>query len=512
MKIGLKDSDGLIIITNMSNIIRFTLDNERITLLLLENGRVCMLRKGNATYSGSPPSWNSLVEWSDANSVHGKGLEAAYEEILPRTVDEKVKSLIVFMRKNAMSPNLYCNFRKAKTDYLFVKTEDDLVPLYVSANGLLKYKERTGYTFKSVSLVEPDIWLLDKTDTLIHFGEWGVTLNVVEEKDEALTCEVDAEGNLCWLHPIYRWVSEKDGDIIPDWLKKMVEKHPKFRGWMISNTIDEPPSTTCCPTVCDVSGTYLSFSHYMDNPANWPFCDRPTGWSTYVNNYCTIPYSSTQHPTYDYSTIRYTSTTKSPYYDYDNLNSWQNTAYATSYGYASPKVTSPNSNNTFLISDLKRKLNRIVELNNEQYRIINDVKAMLDCLPNSVCDSVSTCYQTNFYGRPAYSTYISSTIFFNKSTLSTVNTPYFSNVFENINFPNISASTYTSSTGTSTYTLSTGTSTYTSSFVAPSYTSTIGALTYTSTIGAASTIISPLAEPSTISVKSIEASACCTVA
>ena len=87
-----------------------------------------MLRNGENTYRGSPPTWESILHWSNEWSTDDRGLEAAYNEILPSSIDTSVKNLIIFMKKNKMSPNFY-----AKADYLFVKTADDLVPLYVSS-------------------------------------------------------------------------------------------------------------------------------------------------------------------------------------------------------------------------------------------------------------------------------------------------------------------------------------------------------------------------------------------
>ena len=451
----------------MSQIIRFTLDYKNITLLLHTNGSVSMLRNGDTTYSGSPPTWNSLVEWSDDWSNDDRALEAAYTEILPNTIDVNVKNLIIFMKKNNVELNLSYASRKSKTDYLFVKTEDDLVPLYVSCKGLLKYKEKVGYTLAAVGLSEPDIWLLDKTDTLIRYGGLAIEMNVVE--DEALKWEVDAEGTYRWLHPIYRWVTEKDASIIPEWLKKMVESHPKFRGWFGVNTIMDPPSTTCCPYVSDVSGSFLSFSSnytsdcvsvcgFQDNSGNCVKCDisgnLKLGWSTYSNGNSTFTYSTTtQNPGYnyykDYSWLNRSAqvTTNSPYYDYDNLNSWQSQACLRNKNNAiyRPCTTSPPlSKCDGVIQEIKWKLDRITELNNEQNRLVNEVKYKLNNLPNAVMDySCASTFSTN-----TYSTNVSSFMKFDRPTCSTnvssflkIDGPnYSTNVssFQNIDLPSVS--------------------------------------------------------------------------
>ena len=558
----------------MGEVIRFTLDAKKITLLLHNNGSVSMLRNGENTYRGSPPTWDSILHWSNEWSTDDRALEAAYNVILPSSIDVSVKSLIIFMKKNNMSTNFY-----AKTDYLFVKTADDLVPLYVSSEGLVKYIKKVGYSFASVGLTEPEIWLLDKTDTLIRVGELDIGLNVVEE--EALRWESDTEGTYRWLHPIYRWVTEKDADIIPEWLKKMVEKHPKFRGWIVSNTFEEdPPSTTCCPelmfynttsclpdimfsntTAClpdysqfacrdnsgnrvtsaccyykDISGCLykdnsgnrvtsacssnkdISGCLYKDNSGNrvtsasssnrdisgnlntscsWNhpnYVDvntysgyfdsdrniRPT-WSTrgegstYTHRNSTFAYSTTtQNPHYNYNWSP--STTQNPYngriqptpchyYDYDNLNSWQNQTFANNNSnmiYQHFTTASPESAYTNLIADVKRIVDRVALLQNEQFRLINDVKCKLNLLPNAVMVLPSYCHQQNVstnvssfmtFSSPNYSTNVSSLstlgstnissfLKFSSPTLSTVNSGV-----DNISQSTIAASTISVKSG-----------------------------------------------------------------
>ena len=523
----------------MSQIIRFTLDYKNITLLFHTNGSVSMLRNGDTTYSGSPPTWNSLVDWSDDWSNDDRALMAAYTEILPNTIDANVKNVIIFMKKNHVEPNLSYASRKAKTDYLFVKTADDLVPLYVSCDGLLKYKEKSGYNFAAVGLSEPDIWLLDKTDTLIRYGGLAIEMNVVE--DEALKWEVDEQGTYRWLHPIYRWVTEKDAHIIPEWLKKMVESHPKFRGWLGVNTIMDPPSTTCCPDIsgaytCDVSGSFLSFSNkyvsafysvcdykdisgtcvnsvcdnsgtcvntvcdykdisgtcvnsVCDNSGN---CVNSTisgnlnpGWSTYSNGNSTFTYSTTtQSPDYDYYNDRLNrtgnNTTGNPYYDYDNLNSWQNKAYLRNSNYMIYTTVPPVTKYDTVIREIKRKLDKITELSNEQNRLVIDVKYKLNNLPNAVMDyscasTFSTCstnvssflkfdspnFSTNVssfkFDGPNYSTNVSSFLKFDGPNYST-NVSSFLNVdlpsVSTINGPSIS--TLTGNKNLSTMTVGSG--------------------------------------------------------
>ena len=484
----------------MSEVIRFTLDAKKITLLLHNNGSVSMLRNGENTYRGSPPTWESILHWSNEWSTDDRGLEAAYNEILPSSIDTSVKNLIIFMKKNKMSPNFY-----AKADYLFVKTADDLVPLYVSSEGLVKYMKKVGYSFASVGLTEPELWLLDKTDTLIRVGELDIGLNVVE--DEALTWESDTEGTYRWLHPIYRWVTEKDLDIIPEWLKKMVEKHPKFRGWIVTNKLEEePPSTTCCPeltfsntTAClphasqfayrdnsgnrvasaccfkDNSGNRLSCSSYKDisgcayndnsgnhvtsacssykdisgvNTANYldvntyssyfdnnkntrPNCSTTRQESTYTNNNSTFSYSiTTQNPNYIYNQPGRTGygTTRAPYYDYDNLNSWQNQAYlSNSVNIYQPYTTVPPvSSYTNIIADVKKIVDRVAILQNEQFRLINDVKCKLNLLPNAVMDIPSYSFQKNLGTNTSSFSTLGSTNVSSFSTFGSTNVSSFS--------------------------------------------------------------------------------------
>jgi hypothetical protein len=275
------------------------------------------------------------------NSLDGRGLEAAYSELLPKTIDAKVKSLIIFMIKHDIQPNFYA---KAKPDCLFVKTEDDLVPLFVSFAGKLKYKGLTGYNFQSVGLVSPEIWLLDKTDTLIPVSQEGVTLNIVEEKDESLKYEVNKDGSLRWLLPTGCWVSEHDGDLIPDWLRKMVEKQPEFRGW---NTIIKPI----------ISENYLIFSK-----DNFPSKIKPV--STYTYN----------EPAYISTYTQYNNA-----YDYDNSKNWRG-----------PFISS------IKVPDLKLKIDRLLESNNEQYRLINELKNTIISMPNMVCDNTVSSYSPTY--------------------------------------------------------------------------------------------------------------------
>lgn len=463
----------------MSQIIRFTLDYKNITLLFHTNGCVSMLRNGDTTYSGSPPTWNSLVDWSDDWSNDDRALIAVYTEILPNTIDANVKNVIIFMKKNHVEPNLSNASRKAKTDYLFVKTNDDLVPLYVSCAGLLKYNEKVGNNFAAVGLSDPDIWLLDNTDTLIRFGGLVIEMNVVEDEalkwdvveDEALKWGVDTEGTYRWLHPIYRWVTEKDGNIIPEWLKKMVENHPKFRGWVGRNTIEGPPSTTCCPYTSDVSGSFLSFSSnytsacvVKDISGNSDISGNfNPGWSTYSNGTSTFTYSTTQSPGYhyysDYNRFNRSGnvTTGNPYYDYDNLNSWQSHACLRNSNntvYQPYSTVPPSTNSNTVIREIKWKLDRITELNNEQNRLVNEVKYKLNNLPNAVMDysCASTYSNTNVSSfLKFHSTNVSSFLKFispqstNVSSFLKFDSPQSTNVSSFLKFDGPSYSTNVSS-------------------------------------------------------------------
>jgi hypothetical protein len=224
----------------MSNIIRFVNKGLRITLLILDNGSVCQLRKGDETFRHTPPAWDSLSEWADGDLAT---LKSVYSQILSVS-DDEILNLIALLKKHKLELNLYGNNTKAKIDYLYVKTTDgELVPLYVSYKGLVSYKGTVGASFKSVGLTNPDFWINDISGTLINISQnSAVNLNTVIE-EEPLVWEQDSQGLMRWCHPIFRWFTENDGDVLPDWLKRLVEAHPKFRGWA---TV---PPTTASPYV-----------------------------------------------------------------------------------------------------------------------------------------------------------------------------------------------------------------------------------------------------------------------
>ena len=224
----------------MSNIIRFVNKGLRITLLILDNGSVCQLRKGDETFRHTPPAWDSLSEWADGDLAT---LKSVYSQILSVS-DDEILNLIALLKKHKLDLNLYGNNTKAKIDYLYVKTTDgELVPLYVSYKGLVSYKGTVGASFKSVGLTNPDFWINDISGTLINISQnSAVNLNTVIE-EEPLVWEQDSQGLMRWCHPIFRWFTENDGDVLPDWLKRLVEAHPKFRGWA---TV---PPTTASPYV-----------------------------------------------------------------------------------------------------------------------------------------------------------------------------------------------------------------------------------------------------------------------
>ena len=204
----------------MARVIRFTVENKNISLLVLDNGAVSQLRYGDITYTGTPPSWVSLKDWAENKNE----LLAAYFELFPGNISEDVRRLICFIINNDMEP-------LGLKDNLNVKTGDVDEPLYITTNGKLKYKKQLANSLNALGVSANQIWLKDTEDNIISFEHILEAKNVNDMYEDTLDFKIEPDGTIYWLHPIYSWFSEKDGDILPEWLKRLVEKHPRFRGW-----------------------------------------------------------------------------------------------------------------------------------------------------------------------------------------------------------------------------------------------------------------------------------------
>jgi hypothetical protein len=227
----------------MSKVIRFKVEDKNVTLLISNNGTVSQLRNGDITYSGSPPMWASIKEWAPDN----KALMAAYFELYPHNISVDIRNLLCFMINNDLEPEKHIG-------NLTVKIGSEEHPIHISSNGKLSFLRKRGDSLAALGISANQIWLKDRNNNLISFDDNESNADVCVD---TLESKIDSDGTIYWLHPIYRWFSEKDGDILPDWLKKMAEKNPLFRGWKSIELVTQDVASDILPlpflknTSCD---------------------------------------------------------------------------------------------------------------------------------------------------------------------------------------------------------------------------------------------------------------------